>query len=135
MGWVISKEPWFESSVPFISNLKIRASYGRLGNDNVANFQYFNNLSFYNRYVLNTDRVTGIELAKLANPNITWETADKVDIGINASFLNNISAELVFFQQKRSNILAPRNASIPQLTGIVNPYGGQTLVPYEKMVR
>jgi len=133
VGWVISKEPWFESSVPFISNLKIRASYGRLGNDNVANFQYFNNLSFYNRYVLNTDRVTGIELAKLANPNITWETADKVDIGINASFLNNISAELVFFQQKRSNILAPRNASIPQLTGIVNPYGGQTLVPYENI--
>ena len=132
-GWVISKEAWFKDNIAFINNLKLRASYGQLGNDNVDNFQYFTNFSFYNRYVLGTDMATGINISKLANPNITWEVANKTDIGLEATFLKNFTLEAIYFQQKRTNILAPRSASIPWISGIVNSTSGSTLVPYENI--
>lgn len=132
-GWRISEEPWFQNSIGFVNNLKLRASYGELGNDNVAQFQYYNNFSFNNQYTLGTDVHEGIDLLKLANPNITWEVAKKTDIGLEALLLKSFSVELTYFQQKRSNILAARNASIPQVSGIVNGYGVDPLVPYENI--
>lgn len=130
-GWRISKESWFTPS--FINDLKLRASYGTLGNDNVGLFQYFDNYTFNNQYVIGSNIHPGIDLIKLANPNITWETAKKLDLGVNAAFLKNWSLEFIYFQQKRSNILTQRNASIPQVSGIVNPYGSDPLVPSENI--
>lgn len=121
-GWRISEEPWFDNGISFIDDLKIRASYGKLGNDNVGQFQYYDNYSFNNRYVIGGEVNTGIDLTKLGNPNITWEVATKTDIGINTVFLKNFSLELIYFEQKRSNILTTRNASIPGTSGIVNPF-------------
>lgn len=132
-GWRISEEPWFENAVSFIDDLKLRASYGKLGNDNVGQFQYYDNYSFNNRYVIGGDVATGIDLTKLGNPNITWEEATKTDIGINAAFLKNFSLELIYFEQKRSNILTTRNASIPGTSGIVNPFDAESLVPSENI--
>ncbi|SDL62805.1 TonB-linked outer membrane protein, SusC/RagA family [Catalinimonas alkaloidigena] len=130
-GWRISEESWFQNSLPFINNLKLRASYGQLGNDNVGLFQYYDNYQFANRYVIGSDVHTGIDLIKLGNPDITWEVAQKTDIGLNAVFLKNFTLELVYFQQKRSDILTTRNASIPGVSGIVNPYndGSASYVP------
>lgn len=135
-GYRISKEPWFSSNI--INDLKIRASYGTLGNDNVGLFQYFQNYSFNNYYVLSTPGSDpsihpGIDLIKLANPSITWEVARKLDVGINAIVLNNFTLEAIYFQQNRFNILAYRNASIPATSGIVNPYGSDALVPSENI--
>lgn len=130
-GWRISKEDFF--NVPFINNLKIRASYGSLGNDNVGLFQYLDNYSFVNQLVLNSSIVPGIDLTKLANANIHWETAKKMDIGFEATFLKNFNLEFIYFQQKRSDILAVRNASIPNVSGIVNPFGSDPLVPSENI--
>jgi TonB-linked SusC/RagA family outer membrane protein len=133
-GYRISEEDWFKSSVRFIDDLKFRASYGSLGNDNVGQFQFYNNYSFVNQYVTGSQVITpGIDLTKLANPNITWETSKKMDIGLNAIFLKNFNIELIYFNQKRSNILASRNASIPNTTGIVNPHGSGALVPDENL--
>jgi TonB-linked SusC/RagA family outer membrane protein len=123
-GWRISKEDWF-TPVSFVNDLKLRASYGTLGNDNVGLFQYFDNYSLnpvYNgtpaQYVINGVVSPGYDLTMLGNPYITWETAKKLDIGINAVVLNDLTFEFIYFQQKRSNILTPRNASVPQVTGI-----------------
>lgn len=132
-GWRISEEPWFKNHVGFVDNLKIRASYGSLGNDNVAEFQYYNNYSFNNVYVIGDAIHPGISLTKLANPDITWEVAKKADVGLDALLMHNISLELIYFQQKRTNILATRNASIPAVSGIVNPYGSDPLVPDENI--
>ncbi|SDN04041.1 SusC/RagA family TonB-linked outer membrane protein [Siphonobacter aquaeclarae] len=133
-GYRISEENWFKESVRFIDDLKFRASYGMLGNDNVGQFQFYNNYSFNNQYVLGSNVITpGIDLTKLANPNITWETSRKLDIGLNASFLKHFTLEVIYFQQKRSDILASRNASIPNTSGIVNPYGSGTLVPDQNL--
>lgn len=133
-GWRISKEDWFQN-VSFINDLKLRASYGTLGNDNVKLFQYFDNYSFNNQYVLGSTGTIrpGIDITKLANVNIGWETSKKLDIGINALFLQHFSLEFIYFQQKRSDILTQRNASIPQTSGVVNPFGSDPLVPAENI--
>lgn len=136
-GYRISEEDWFKNGVSFIDDLKLRASYGTLGNDNVGQFQFYNNYSFVNQYVLGNSVISpGIDLTKLANPNITWETSKKLDIGLNAVFLKNFNIEVIYFSQKRSDILAARNASIPNTSGIVNPYktnDNTPLVPDENL--
>jgi len=131
-GWRISKEDWWRS-VAAINDLKIRGSYGTLGNDNVKLFQYFDNYSITDYYVLGGNIHPGVDLVKLANPNITWEVAKKLDLGLNAVFLDHFTLEFIYFQQKRSDILTPRNASIANVTGIVNPYGSDALVPSENI--
>jgi TonB-linked SusC/RagA family outer membrane protein len=136
-GYRISEEDWFKNSVRFIDDLKFRASYGSLGNDNVGQFQFYNNYTFVNQYVTGANVITpGIDLTKLANPNITWEKSKKLDIGLNAVFLKNFNIELIYFDQKRSDILATRNASIPNTSGIVNPHptnDNTPLVPSENI--
>ncbi len=135
-GYRISEESWFKDGVPFFNDLKFRASYGKLGNDNVGQFQYFNNYTFNNRYVIGNEVTTGIDLTRLANPNITWEEAIKTDIAIDARWLDNFTTELIYFQQDRSNILTTRNASVPAVTGIVNPFDtddNDPLVPSENI--
>lgn len=140
VGYRISKEDWFKDNIKFIDDLKFRASYGSLGNDAVNGFQYFNNYVIVGNgfvaYDANAKEVViqpNINLVKLANPNITWEVARKLDIGINATFLRNFTLEAIYFQQKRSGILANRNASLPATSGIVNPYGSDPLVPSENI--
>lgn len=136
-GYRISEEDWFKNSIRFVDDLKLRASYGTLGNDNVGQFQFYNNYSFVNQYVLGSGVISpGIDLTKLANPNITWETSKKLDIGLNAVFLKNFNVEVIYFNQKRSDILAARGASVPNTSGIVNPYktnDNTPLVPDENL--
>jgi TonB-linked SusC/RagA family outer membrane protein len=132
VGWRISQEDWFKS-VSFINDLKLRASYGTLGNDNVGLFQSFDNYTFSNYYVIGSAVHPGVDLTKLGNPNITWERAKKLDLGINMQFLHHFNMEVIYFQQKRTDILTQRNASIPQLSGIVNPNGSDPLVPSENI--
>ncbi|HEY8934751.1 MAG TPA: TonB-dependent receptor [Cyclobacteriaceae bacterium] len=134
-GWRISEEGWFDDNISFIDDLKIRASYGTLGNDNVRPFQYFNNYTLSNStYVIGSDKHSGIDLTKLENQKIHWEVAKKTDVAINATFLKKFSLEFIYFKQTRSNILTTRNASIPAISGIVNPYGSSSsLVPSENI--
>jgi TonB-linked SusC/RagA family outer membrane protein len=140
VGWRVTKENWFKDNVTFFDDLKLRASYGSLGNDNVNGFQYFDNYVLVNNGFVASAPGSGsntiqpnVNLVKLANPNITWEVAKKLDVGINATFLHNFTIEAIYFQQKRSDILAARNASLPGTSGIVNPYGSDPLVPSENI--
>jgi TonB-linked SusC/RagA family outer membrane protein len=131
-GWRISNEKWFQQ-LTFVNEMKIRASYGSLGNDNVAMFQYLNNYSFNSQVVLGPGIVPGIDLTKLANTQITWEVAKKTDIGVEGVVFKDFAFEFIYFKQTRSDILANRNASIPAVTGIVNPHGSDPLVPSENI--
>ncbi|THU39291.1 TonB-dependent receptor [Niastella caeni] len=133
-GWRISNES-FMRDISFLTDLKLRASFGTLGNDNVNPFQYFNNYSLNSQVVLGSSIVPGIDLTKLANANIRWEVARKTDVAIEGVIMNNIFFEVIYFQQKRSNILAPRNASIPAVSGIVNGFQQDPLVPDENIAK
>lgn len=140
-GWRISKEDWFADKIGFLDDLKLRASYGSLGNDNVDGFQFYDNYTLVGNglVALLNDKSQiqpNVKLAKLANPAITWEVSKKLDVGLNAQFLKNFTIEAIYFQQKRSDILTERNASIPATSGIVNPYkenSSKPLVPSENI--
>lgn len=128
-AWRISEESWFNKNV--VNSLKLRASYGLLGNENIApdqapGYQYLQNLNLQTG-VLSTVNNAGqpyganiptIFWAKLANPNITWETAKKANIGVDLSLLNHFNVTVDVFRETRDNILAARSLSIPGVSGI-----------------
>jgi TonB-linked SusC/RagA family outer membrane protein len=141
-GWRISEEDWFHVSK--ISNLKLRASYGLLGNDRytalpsnpntVTSLQYLNSYAYKtNAYVLDGGPASTFGVAQLANPNITWEKAKKLDIGIEIGFLDHFNAEVDYFHELRNDLLTPRTGSIPMVSGIVNQLGSASIIPYENI--
>lgn len=120
VGWVLSKESFISDKV--FSNLKLRASWGKLGNDRVNPFQYIGAYGYAAGWVVNGVDVRGISATTTPNPNITWEVSEKTDIGLEAGFLNNrLTFEFDVFQSKTSNILGRRQASIPGYTGLSLP--------------
>ena len=121
-GWRISEESFWKSD--FIESLKLRASWGRLGNDRVNSFQYLQVYDIEEAAVFGENPVlgTGLTPATTPNPAITWETAEKTNIGIDLSLFNGLlDFNLDGFYEQRSDILAQRNASVPIYTGIVLP--------------
>lgn len=93
-GWVISKEKFMEDVSPAaLSFLKLRASWGKLGNERIGSnyFPYMSLISFQNAYFYQNGEVVGDKTAgirTLAVEDISWETTTSTDIGIDASFLN-----------------------------------------------
>lgn len=134
-GWRVSEEGWFKESIRFVNDLKLRASYGQLGGDNVGRNQFINNYSFNNQYTLGTAVYPGLDLVKLANPDITWEKSTKTDVGLNATLFRDINLEFIYFNEKRTDILMARNASVPGVSGIANPHDADPLVPSENIGR
>lgn len=121
MGWRISEEGFWKDNVSWMDYLKIRASWGQMGNDKVDAFQYMTTYTFDNPAILGGGIESGLWLQRTANPNITWEVANTYNIGIEAKFLGNFNFEADFFKTKRNNILATRNAAIPEYAGLTLP--------------
>lgn len=126
VGWRISEESFIKESAPFISNLKIRGSWGEMGNDNVSAFQYLATYAFRTTpatyFGANADPVKGLVRGVNPNPNITWEVARTTNIGLDAEFWSGkLGVVLDLFKTKRNNILAARNASIPAYAGLSLP--------------
>lgn len=124
-GWVLSEEN-FMKNIGFLDNLKIRSSYGLLGNDRIAQFQYLDlyTLSAANGagYVINGVNYNVLNPGVSANPNVTWETKKTFDIGIEgALFRNKLSFEIDYFRMRTEDILSPRNISVPNYTGLILP--------------
>jgi len=128
-GWRISQESFFRDHVNFANDLKLRASWGRTGNDIInANSlvegqQYLSGFQFGSGYVFGQDQVVqSITPSNVANPYITWEKADQLDLGIDGVLLaNRLNFTFDYWHQMRSGILISRNASIPQSAGLTLP--------------
>jgi len=120
-GWRISEEEFFKP-IDWVSNLKLRASYGKLGNQAIPNFSYVNAFGLGENYTFNGNLLAGAAVKQISDPEITWETTSITDVGLEASFLNNnLSLELDWFDKTTSNIL--RQISIPGQVGNLNgPY-------------
>lgn len=124
-GWRLSEEPFMKTAAPWLTNLKLRASYGEQGNDQVDAFQYLTTYEFSSRnsYKMKIDGkdVNFIVPGTIPNEGITWEVARTLNLGIDGNIRNGLlSWELEYFHMKRSNILCTRNASIPYYTGLTN---------------
>ena len=116
-SWLASEESFMKSVTNVINTLKFRASYGTLGNQNVNAYQYQTRYNSYNNaYAFNNTAVSGAGYA-LGNPNLTWEKATTLNLGVDASFLNDkLVASFDYFDKKTSNILAGRT-DVPALFG------------------
>ncbi|SJZ84541.1 SusC/RagA family TonB-linked outer membrane protein [Porphyromonas cangingivalis] len=111
-GWIISKED-FMSSAKWIDILKLKASIGQQGNDNIGDF------AFVDLYRLNpaTEKDMAPSFSNLGNPNITWETATNVNVGAEFSFFNSrLSGALDLYTKKTSNLLFW--SSLPESGGV-----------------
>lgn len=120
-GWTLSREN-FMQNIAWLDNLKVRGSWGKMGYDAVAAYQYLTMYSLAGGAVFNGVQYQGISQATFPNPNITWEKAESFDIGLESRYLNDrLTFELDLFKTNRTNILAARNASVPNFTGLTLP--------------
>jgi TonB-linked SusC/RagA family outer membrane protein len=118
LGWRLSEEDFFKNALPNVEQLKLRFSYGEIGNDRVGQYQYLQSYSFGNNWVFGGSDVPGIYANTMPNPNITWEVSKKTDFGLEASLWKGLlGIEFTYFKEKRSNILVARNLSIPAILG------------------
>ena len=104
-GWRLSKErffPWKDA----VSDLKIRASWGQLGNDKIPNYQYYSTVNSVGSPTLNGSAYTAVAQNSLANTNIHWEKTTQTDVGIDLGLMRNrISLSADYFDRKTSDIL------------------------------
>ena len=125
VGWRLSEEKFWNDNLSSLSdNVKLRASYGKTGNDRIDPYQYLSTYGFNaTTYIFDiTNEEKALLETRIPNPNVTWEVAKQADIGIDASFLKNkLSVTFDYFDYKRSNILWARNASVPRSTGLTLP--------------
>ena len=73
-------------NVKFLNSLKLRASWGKLGNQEIGNYAYLETLSSQGGYYFGDKKYVGMKRAKIANENIKWETTTITDFGFDASF-------------------------------------------------
>ncbi|HRZ97767.1 MAG TPA: TonB-dependent receptor [Paludibacter sp.] len=130
-GWVISGEDFFKNFNHVIDFMKMRASYGLVGNDKIggSRFMYTEQYSTRNgwespsipSFGITGNSVDIITLSRIANPNLTWEKANKYNIGLETNLFNNhLSTILDCFIEYRRDILMDRG-SIPLYLGVTPP--------------
>ena len=110
-AWRISKEEFFD--VPWINDLKIRGNWGRLGNSSIGDWDYIGTINQSIVTVFGGAIVPGSTQVKLVNAGLVWETKETVNVGFDASFLNQrltVSAE--YYNSKTSDVLAETPTAI-----------------------
>jgi len=129
MGWVVSEEK-FLKSLDFISFLKIRGSYGEVGNDKLyiggveQRFLYYNDYAQSGSYHFGSNYLlwNGIMEGRIGNNDVTWERAKKSNIGVEANFFNSkLGLVMDLFNEDRSDILISQANTVPKTGGAQLP--------------
>lgn len=122
-GWVISDEDFYGES-KLVNFLKLRTSYGTLGNDQIPNNGYVGLLSGEGTYVFDNILINGVATGQIPNPDLKWEEAKKFDIGFDLKLLNNkIAIVTDYFIDTRSDLLIA-NIPISGINGTAAPGAG-----------
>lgn len=104
-AWIITNES-FMQQIDFLSSLKIRGSWGMLGNQEIGNYAYMQSLVVGSNYYFGGEQSTGLRRPSIANDKIKWETTRITDVGFDASFWQNrISLTFDWFDKQTSDIL------------------------------
>ena len=122
-GWRISDEPFIKDKFKSLNNLKLRGSWGILGNDAVSSFDYLTGYTISTDfYIFGTTPVPIIASAGLANPDITWETMKITNLGLDGTLWDGkLGFEIDAFYRLRENILAQPTEQIPSTFGASLP--------------
>jgi len=126
-GWMVTNEPWMKNSSKWLTKLKLKATYGLVGNDEIGSstdrFFYMSNVNMNNGtygtsfgsnwgYSRN-----GISFSRYADPNITWEISRKANAGFELGLWKALEIQADFYHEYRYNILQTR-ADIPTTMGL-----------------
>lgn len=152
IGWIVSEESFMKPLKPYVNYMKLRASYGIVGNDIVSDGSRF--LYLPDSYIISfgqygfgsssNNLVSGSKESKIGNPNVTWETAAKQNYGIDMHFFDDhLKTSFDFFVEKRKNILISRQlnptylaVSLPIVNmGKVNNKGFELTVRWEDQIQ
>lgn len=126
VGWLLSEEPFIKKMMPWMDQFKIRASYGEVGNDEIAGrrFPYItlvntdDNAYSFGEFTNNSAQ--GYRIKTMGTPYLTWEVAKKYDVGVDFSFFNSkITGTIDWFLDKRDDIFMKRNR-MPLTTGLAD---------------
>jgi TonB-linked SusC/RagA family outer membrane protein len=121
-GWVLTEEP-FMQNIPALSFLKLRSSWGRLGNERIGNYPYQATIAFTNALFFQGSNVIAAQTAaqtRYAIQDISWETTESIDLGVDANFFNNrlrITGD--YYQKTTKDMLLA--LEIPDYIGFDNP--------------
>ena len=134
VGWIPSQESWWEPIKNFMGYLKLRASWGLVGNDNTngARFLYLPGAwQFYQGSTTVNPQNRGanfgtsggwlqaVKELTSGNPNVTWETASKINVGVDAGFFKDrLHAYVDFFWEDRQHILVSNAATLSAATSL-----------------
>ncbi|HEY9561283.1 MAG TPA: TonB-dependent receptor [Anseongella sp.] len=146
-GWVISNEE-FMAHNNVVTLLKLRASYGKVGNDKLSSnerFLYIDDITVGGGPLGSLGRGQGINQGLIGNPVLAWEVAEKKNIGLDISLFQDLNLTFDYFTEHRTDILIGRNSvpefqgvplgNIPKVNwGIVDNEGFEIEVSYEKML-
>ena len=139
VGWIPSSEKWWEPIKKYIGYLKLRGSWGKVGNDNTngARFLYLPGAwQFYRGTMTSNPQARGanfgtggagwlqaVKELTAGNPNVTWETASKWNLGVDAAFINDrLTVNFDIFWEDRKDILVSNGSLLPAVTSLPVSY-------------
>lgn len=107
-GWIVSDENFYNAPDKVVNFLKLRVSYGTLGNDQIPNNSYVGLLTGEATYVFDDQLTNGVATGQIANPNVKWEEARKFDLGVDLSmFKQRLTLVADWFIDVRKDLLIP----------------------------
>ncbi|HEY3390200.1 MAG TPA: SusC/RagA family TonB-linked outer membrane protein, partial [Prolixibacteraceae bacterium] len=124
LGWRASEEEFWKANLSFVNYFKLRTSFGMMGMDPTSPFQFMDKYGIGTGMTFGTGGAiqTVVGPPSVANPLIHWETQKTYNVGFDSKFKNDmfhLNAE--FFYSRRDNILATKDASVPNFTGLSLP--------------
>ncbi|MDO4948895.1 MAG: TonB-dependent receptor [Bacteroidales bacterium] len=124
-GWRVTEEPWWNVSKDVVSNMKIRASYGSLGNaEGLSNYQYKQTLGVStSSYILD-----GVKQRYMSSPaalpaDLTWETASTLDVGADFGFFDNRLSVTADYYVRKTKDMIVSGPTVPDVFGASSPKG------------
>lgn len=119
VGWRVTEEGFFKQAVPWISNLKLKASWGVLGNQNIGNYPYQSVLATGRNYPFGTGISNGAAYRTYTDPTIHWESTETKDFGVETGFFDGkVTFNATYFDRFTSDILYKPSSSVSSVLGV-----------------
>lgn len=124
VGWNIARESWMEKALDYVSDLKLRASWGQSGNQNIGNYGYYSTMQPVgnsNYWLKDGEFITYISTPGLVSNSFTWETVETLDIGFDASMFNSRLQVTFDWYQRTTRDMLIAGIQLPAVVGTSAP--------------
>lgn len=129
VGWNIAREAWMEKALDYVSDLKLRASWGQIGNQNIGNYGYYSTMQPVgnsNYWLKDGEFITYISTPGLVSNSFTWETVETLDIGFDASMFNSRLQVTFDWYQRTTRDMLIAGIQLPAVVGTSAPMRNAT---------